>query len=111
MSQTLNLSLVKQKVLGETDSKEEASKSLTIASFENGSFHPSKVWMGKGYYLGVRNEDKKNLMWLSSSESSLNTVRGYGFGEQQVVLMPKEGTYQLIEKNSGSKLTIVVRPN
>lgn len=107
-SQTFNLNRAADKVLGET--QKEAAKSLTISYFKNGRFHPGKIWIKKGYYVGLENSDEDSLMWLESETESLSTVRGYGFGEQLKALLPEEKTHLVKEKNTGASLIIVVQP-
>ena len=109
-SQSGGLDNAKNKVLGQKEEKSEQEKSLTISSYKNGSFHPSKIWMKKGYYVGIQNEDEEKLMWLESENPDLSTVRGYGFGEQLRILLSKEGSYIVNEKESGTSLVIVVQP-
>ncbi|MBI3985084.1 MAG: hypothetical protein HY344_04085 [Candidatus Levybacteria bacterium] len=92
-SQTPNFEKTKSQILGEQTSQTQGTKSLTIATFKDGSFHPSKVWMKKGYYVGIKNEDEKSQMWLMSDEETLRTLRGYGFGEQLRSMMLKEGNF------------------
>lgn len=50
-------------------------------------------------------------MWLVSDLPELNTVRGYGQGEEKRVKPVKEGTFKLTNKlNIDAKATIKVLP-
>lgn len=100
-SRTPNLESDKAKLLGDkTTASNEPIKSLTIVTFKNNSFHPSKVWIKKGYYIGIRNDDENSQMWLISTEKTLTTPRGYAFGEQQRAILPNDGTYEVFNKNA-----------
>ncbi len=113
LSTNIDFGLEKDKVLGVTptgiQNAPQEIKSLTIVTFKDGSFHPSKVWVQKGYYLAIRNADSENQMLLVSPTKEFNTPRGYGLSEEVRNRMDIPGTYQVSEKNSSANLTIVVK--
>lgn len=112
LSRTTNLESVRNRILGEKDSTaKQNSDFLTIVSFKEGAFHPSKVWIRKGNYLAIRNSDDKEQMWLASEIPAFKTVRGYGLSEEQKSVMDEIGTFSVYERNSQSQLIIVVQPN
>lgn len=113
-SQTPDLETTKAKILGEnTDSNTSDStvtnKSFTVTTFKNEKFNPSKIFVKQGYYVGIRNDDPENLMWLVSETRELTTPRGYGLSEQIKQRMDKKGEFVVYEKNSEAPLTIVVQ--
>ncbi len=113
-SQTPDLEATKAKILGDktdpnTPDSTVTNKSLTITSFKNEKFHPSKIFMKQGYYIGIKNDDPDHLMWLLSETKELTTPRGYGLSEQIKQRMDKKGEFVVYEKNSEAPLTIVVQ--
>lgn len=114
LSQTPDLSSTKAKILGDKADPNKpdstvTNKSFTVATFKNEKFHPSKVFMKQGYYVGIRNDDPDHLMWLVSESKELTTNRGYALSEQIKQRMDKKGEYTVYEKNSEAPFTIVVQ--
>lgn len=113
-SQTPDLEATKVKILGDkTDpnipDSTQANKSFTVSTFKDEAFHPNKIFMKQGYYVGIRNDDPEKLMWLVSETRELTTPRGYALGEQIKQRMDKKGEFIVYEKGSETPLTIVVQ--
>ena len=112
LSRTTNLNSLKNKVLGERQpTKSTQSEFLTIVSYKKGAFHPGKVWIKKGNYLAIQNDDEEKQMWLVSDRKDLQTVRGYGLSERVTSIMNDLGTFSVTNITTNSVLVIVVQAN
>jgi hypothetical protein len=78
--------------------------------YDNGKFTPNEAVIAVGRWLSISNKST-SLMWISSDNPWLSTVRGYGESEQVRVRMDDLGTYHIKNKlNLNASAVIKVVP-
>jgi hypothetical protein len=108
LSKTSNF-INKSNQISQEELNNGGNTSQTTVIFKNGTFSPRKVWITKGNHLYIVNTDKENKMSLEASNSIFNTIRPYGLSEVLDVVPDKLGQFSVIEKNSNTKLEVVVK--
>ncbi len=110
---TTGASLPINHVLGTESSSGKASEKSTLitkVSFRNGTFQPQIAYLKKSAYLAIINDDRNELMWLTSSYKDFNTVRGFGFDEQIMSRIDDAQNFEIVNKNKpDSVLQVVVK--
>lgn len=82
---------------------------VTEVDFDGTNFSKSTVQIEQGRYIGIKNTSNSQLMWLISSNSLLNTQRGFGQSEMLKVMLTTPGTFQVVNKlKPSSVLTVTI---
>ncbi len=82
----------------------------TYITYKDGSFNRHNITIGVGNYLNITNMSTSHPMWLTSNDTQLATVRGYGESERVRERMDTRGQFVVVDKNNPSeKLVITVR--
>jgi hypothetical protein len=78
--------------------------------YNDGKFTPPEATIAVGRFLTIINKSN-SLMWISSDNPWLSTIRGYGLSEQVRVRMDDLGTYHIKNKlNLDASAVIKVVP-
>ncbi len=89
----------------------EFSFSTAYVDYQDGKFKPNNIVSKTGNHVAITNRDKNELMWLDSDNTLLKTTRGFGFSERLDVVLPKAGTFKIVNKlNSEATLMVTVKP-
>lgn len=100
---------VKGIINGKNQYADQNNDLITYVNYEKGRFRPSSVTVTRGNYLAITNRDTKNMMWLTSDEKRLSTVRGYAFGERLQVALSEPATYEIVNKLDQATLTVTIK--
>ena len=90
-----------------TGSAKATDKFETIITFDGDHFSRHNIAISVGNYLMIRNVAMHHLMWLSSNDPQLATVRGYAESEQVRERMDTKGQFLVQDKNNPSERLII----